>query len=104
MAAVGPTEAQKPIWQSAKLIYVLVVVVLVVGALLTLAIMGHVQVASEQIFDFGKWLITMLVGGHSLQEIVRYGATAVIERSKQETGGAAEPAVLPIAEEEGNAA
>lgn len=74
----------KPLWKSTKLLYSLIVVVLVVGSLLALALTGTITVSADQVFDFGEWLITMLIGGHSLQEIARHGAEAIKSRKNKE--------------------
>lgn len=68
---------EKPFWQKNKVLYTLMVTVLVVGALLTLALTGRIEVTSEQILSFGEWVLTLLVGGHVAQRGAGYIAQAI---------------------------
>lgn len=83
---------EKPFFQKTKVLYVLAIVVLLVGTLLTLTLTGHVDVTSQQIFGFAEWIGGFLLGTHGLQRAAGYIAQAI-------GGHAAEPVVAKKEEE-----
>jgi uncharacterized membrane protein len=70
MAAEVNTTKEKPIWQRAKVIYALVVVVLVYATIITLVLCGRVTITSDQIISFAELVLGFLVGGHTATDIV----------------------------------
>ena len=73
--------SEKPFYQKNKVLYTLLVVVLVVGALVALAITGSLTVTSEQIISFGEYVLGFLIGGHSLQRGLGYLARGIAARN-----------------------
>ena len=75
---------EKPFWKKNKVLYTLFIAVLVMGALITLAILGRIEVTSEQIIGFGEWALGFLIGGHSAQRAAGYLADALASRKEDD--------------------
>jgi ABC-type multidrug transport system permease subunit len=97
-------QNEKPWWQSWKVIVSMLVTVMLFGVILTLAIMGKVAVTSEQIINFGEWLLAFLLGGHAVQSVGASIGNGIANRSTQSASplippGAVETsAMTPVAE------
>jgi len=91
---------EKSFFKKTKVLYTLLIVVLVMGALIALALTGRVEVSSEQIIGFGEWALGLLIGGHSAQRGVGYIAQALGRRALPEPAPASVPEPEPEPEEE----
>lgn len=60
-----------------KVRFALLTLIAVVGIILPLAIMGKIEVTSEQIFSFGQWFFGLFAAAHATQRGTSYIAQAI---------------------------
>lgn len=62
-------DTEKPIWLRAKFVYSIIGALIVYAVVVTLVLTGKITVTSEQIFNFGEWILGFLLGGHAATDI-----------------------------------
>jgi len=85
---------EKPFWQKTKVWYTVIILALVAGTLIPLALLGKVEVTSEQIFSFAEWVFGVVIGAHGLQRGLGYIGQGIGSRAAEAPMEALAPVVV----------